>query len=119
MLNKKQHKDVFQEIQLGQENSVIQEESQEYDEENRRSVVGSGHKPVEAERKPETPFEHEEIQFGIEYKYCTVCNLEQPLRCKHCKECDNCVATFDHHCPWLGTCIGERNRPVFLVYLFF
>lgn len=53
----------------------------------------------------------------VELKYCTVCNLEQPLRSKHCRECKQCVATFDHHCCWMGTCIGERNRRVFYVYL--
>jgi hypothetical protein len=24
----------------------------------------------------------------IQLKYCTVCHLEQPLRTKHCKQCD-------------------------------
>jgi hypothetical protein len=64
MLNKKQHKDIFQEIHLGQENSIIQEESQEYDEENRKSVGNSGHKPVECQ--VDKGFAEEEIQFGIE-----------------------------------------------------
>lgn len=27
------------------------------------------------------------------------------------------MATFDHHCIWVGNCIGERNRPVFIVFL--
>jgi palmitoyltransferase len=29
------------------------------------------------------------------------------------------VATFDHHCPWLGTCVGEKNKRDFFVYLNF
>lgn len=40
--------------------------------------------------------------FFVEKRYCTVCNLEQPFRSKHCKDCDRCVAKYDHHCPWLG-----------------
>ena len=51
-------------------------------------------------------------------RYCTVCHVEQPLRAKHCIKCARCVTTYDHHCPFLGTCIGERNRPVFYAYIF-
>jgi hypothetical protein len=53
----------------------------------------------------------------IERRFCTVCQLEQPIRAKHCKECKCCVALHDHHCPWLGICIGERNRRAFYWYL--
>lgn len=35
----------------------------------------------------------------IETRFCTACNLEQPVRAKHCKECGRCVALHDHHCP--------------------
>mgnify|MGYP001807985519 CR=1 FL=1 len=24
---------------------------------------------------------------------------------------------FDHHCPWIGICIGEKNKLIFLIYL--
>ena len=44
---------------------------------------------------------HEEFYFA-EKRYCTVCNVEQPLRSKHCKDCNRCVALYDHHCPWTG-----------------
>jgi len=39
------------------------------------------------------------------------------LRSKHCRKCQKCIATFDHHCPWLGTCIGEKNKAWFYFYL--
>jgi palmitoyltransferase len=55
----------------------------------------------------------------IETRFCTVCCLEQPLRAKHCRECGKCVALHDHHCPWLGICIGEKNRFYFWWYLLF
>ncbi len=37
-----------------------------------------------------------------ERRYCTTCGFDQPLRTKHCRDCDKCVAQYDHHCPWLG-----------------
>ncbi|KAG0449614.1 hypothetical protein HPP92_027205, partial [Vanilla planifolia] len=38
---------------------------------------------------------------------CVYCNVTQPPRSKHCHDCDKCVLQFDHHCVWLGTCIGK------------
>lgn len=42
------------------------------------------------------------VDFFVEKRYCTKCNLEQPLRCKHCIFCNRCVGTYDHHCAWIG-----------------
>jgi hypothetical protein len=54
-----------------------------------------------------------------EGRYCMECHIDIPLRCKHCTDCGWCVATFDHHCSWTARCIGEKNKAVFLIYLFF
>ena len=64
-----------------------------------------------------TPFEY--AGDIVERRYCTMCRMEQPLRAKHCKTCDRCVALHDHHCPWLGICIGEKNRFFFYWLVFF
>ncbi|CAL1127860.1 unnamed protein product [Cladocopium goreaui] len=54
---------------------------------------------------------------GVELRWCKRCQLQQPLRSKHCHDCGRCVRTHDHHCPWVGSCVGENNRVLFFWYL--
>jgi len=50
-------------------------------------------------------------------RVCDVCKIQQPLRSKHCKDCGRCVRMHDHHCPWIGTCVGEGNHCYFLIFV--
>ncbi|KAH7492530.1 hypothetical protein KRP22_001917 [Phytophthora ramorum] len=49
--------------------------------------------------------------------FCDECHVFQPLRTKHCKDCARCTRQYDHHCDCVGTCVGESNRRLFVLYL--
>ena len=51
------------------------------------------------------------------FKYCTACQLYRPLTVSHCKKCNHCVEGFDHHCMFLGQCIGRRNHGTFYQFI--
>lgn len=54
-----------------------------------------------------------------EARYCVTCKIMRPPLSSHCSECDNCVEHFDHHCGWVGNCVGAGTHRAFIAMLIF
>ncbi|KAJ7092426.1 DHHC palmitoyltransferase-domain-containing protein [Mycena belliarum] len=48
------------------------------------------------------------------HRWCSRCAIVKPYRAHHCRVCGTCILKFDHHCPWIGQCVGARNHKFFL-----
>jgi len=48
---------------------------------------------------------------------CNKCMLYQPPNTFHCRDCGVCVYGYDHHCGFMGQCIGGLNVWAFYCFL--
>mmetsp|Transcript_64582 Transcript_64582/g.154314 ORF Transcript_64582/g.154314 Transcript_64582/m.154314 type:complete len:233 (+) Transcript_64582:65-763(+) len=42
-------------------------------------------------------------------RQCSHCRAPQPRGTHHCHMCGVCILGWDHHCPWMGKCIGRDS----------
>ena len=58
------------------------------------------------------------VEFGEEVEnFCPYCLVKKTYRSLHCLICQKCVDDFDHHCFWVGNCIGKNNYTLFFIFL--
>ena len=60
------------------------------------------------------------VERGEEIEYfCPYCLVKINYRSLHCLICQKCVDEFDHHCFWVGNCIGKNNYTLFFIFLIY
>jgi hypothetical protein len=45
------------------------------------------------------------------------CNINRRKNYVHCILCDVCIRNLDHHCDFIGKCIGHRNYDIFVWFI--
>ena len=60
---------------------------------------------------------HYQLEISRLEPFCIICCSNIANNSKHCKKCNKCVNSFDHHCNWLNNCIGKTNYPFFYALL--
>lgn len=64
-------------------------------------------------------FDKEEFEHMMKVEeICVTCQVKRPLRSKHCRFTDRCVAEYDHFSYFLGKPIGKGNRKVYFFMVF-
>ncbi|KAJ0963920.1 hypothetical protein J5N97_029042 [Dioscorea zingiberensis] len=51
------------------------------------------------------------------YTFCVYCGKPKSPRSHHCRSCKMCVLDMDHHCPFIGNCVGAANHRSFIAFL--
>lgn len=53
------------------------------------------------------------------WRYCDECVKPKAADANHCSTCQTCVYRLDHHCVFLGRCVGHHNHRQFLCFLLY
>ncbi|GAA5981665.1 hypothetical protein JCM10908_004558 [Rhodotorula pacifica] len=74
------------------------------------------------ELEPPRPLAVERIPRNLpvlteQYRYDPRERIVRPFRSHRCKHCAKVVLKMDHHCPWVGSCVGARNYKYFYNFL--
>ena len=53
------------------------------------------------------------------YKFCGICQIivKNDNSIIHCSNCNICIKEHDHHCNWIGKCIGKNNLVSFWTFI--
>lgn len=78
-----------------------------------------------SEHRCDREFERSKVETLIESarggvsgdRRCSKCDVIQPKDCAHCSFCKVCIRGYDHHCPWMGKCIGSGNLCKFWTFI--
>jgi hypothetical protein len=76
-------------------------------------ILTIGHNPGYAKRAEE---DEQSFATAMNKQLCEICQCRKKLRMKHCYSCQKCVFKYDHHCPWIGACVGEYNQGDFWIF---
>ena len=53
---------------------------------------------------------------GSPPRICPTCLVDRSVASMHCSRCDMCCVGLDHHCPFVGICVGRGNRRMFTIF---
>ncbi|KAJ2078181.1 Palmitoyltransferase [Coemansia sp. RSA 988] len=81
-------------------------------------TVEPGHVPLGWEPPRDGANVYELKRDTLKPRYCRICKGFKPPRTHHCADCDRCVLKMDHHCPWIGSCVGFWNQGHFLRFVY-
>ena len=47
---------------------------------------------------------------------CQKCEMMRPKNASYCETCGCCVVKIDHHCPFIGRCVAQKNLGAFHLF---